>query len=275
MRHALAATLAAAWLGLAPAGAVEAQSFCRAGEVPEFRFGLALLKAQLGPLMGEPVECEHPDLFRGDTLQRTSTGLAYYRPASNTPAFTNGYRHWAWTAEGLVAWEGAAIAPPAAAGGRPPLSPVQLLGALLLTPFDDAELPAGFAAAETLPPSLPQSDRPGQPLGVVDVQVSGPDVLDVVSYAVYQAEADARAHFERPPIGAVPVPGVSDPTLCFTSPLRRVGEAFGLTGCAVLLGHLEVLGITIVRGEAAPEDQGRALALMRAGVAHLERVRAR
>jgi hypothetical protein len=108
MRRGLAAALAAVWLVVAPARPVHAQPFCRPGEAPEFRLGFALLKEQLGPLMGEPAECEHLDRARDDTLQRTSTGLAYYRPATNTPVFTDGYRHWAWTADGLVAWEGAA-----------------------------------------------------------------------------------------------------------------------------------------------------------------------
>jgi hypothetical protein len=275
MWRGLAAALAAVWLVVAPARPVHAQPFCRPGEAPEFRLGFALLKEQLGPLMGEPAECEHLDRARGDTLQRTSTGLAYYRPATNTPAFTDGYRHWAWTADGLVAWEGAAISPPATGWRAPPLSPVQLLGALLVTPFDDRELPAGFSSAETLPPWLPRADLPGQPLGIVDVLVNGPDFVDGIGYAVYQAEADARAHFERAPVGAVPVAGFPHPALCFTALLPLEGEAHRMTGCATQVGHVEVLGTTIVRGQTGPGDNGNAIALMWAGVVHLEKVRAR
>ena len=57
--------------------------------------------------MGDPIECEHQDPNNGDTLQLTTQGLAYYRKALNTPIFTDGFRHWGLTADGLAAWVGA------------------------------------------------------------------------------------------------------------------------------------------------------------------------
>ena len=104
MRRGTTLALMAAWLAVAPVGPVHAAPFCRPGEAPEFRFGLARLKAQLGSVMGDPVECEHAASPTGGTLQHTTTGLAYYRPATNVAAFTDRYRHCAWTASGLVAW---------------------------------------------------------------------------------------------------------------------------------------------------------------------------
>jgi hypothetical protein len=62
--------------------------------------------------MGEPVECEHPDPASGDVLQRTTTGVAVYRPAANTPGFVSGTRHWALTARGLLFWDGDSAEPP-------------------------------------------------------------------------------------------------------------------------------------------------------------------
>jgi hypothetical protein len=86
--------------------------YCRVGEQPAFRYGFATLKAQLGATMGDPVECEHPNSANGDTLQQTTTGLAFYRKSTNTPTFTDGYRHWGLTPSGLVAWQGSAVDPP-------------------------------------------------------------------------------------------------------------------------------------------------------------------
>jgi hypothetical protein len=63
--------------------------------------------------MGNPVECEHANPDNGDTLQNTTTGLAFYRKSTNTPTFTNGTEHWALTTEGEVYWTGGSIDPSA------------------------------------------------------------------------------------------------------------------------------------------------------------------
>jgi hypothetical protein len=63
--------------------------------------------------MGKAVECEHAASAAGDTVQQTSTGLAAYDKASNTVSFTDGWRHWELTAQGLVSWEGEDKMPPA------------------------------------------------------------------------------------------------------------------------------------------------------------------
>jgi hypothetical protein len=85
---------------LVPAAAAQVQSapYCAQGQVPEFTHGLASLAAQLGTFMGQPTECEHQDRASGDTLQATTTGLAYYRHAANdTTVFTDGQSHVALT----------------------------------------------------------------------------------------------------------------------------------------------------------------------------------
>src|SRR5690349_11276756 len=77
---------------LAAPGSASAQgaSFCKPGEVPAFTFGFAALKSQLGPTMGAPAECAHPNSANGDALQQTTTGLSFWRKSTNTPTFTNG-----------------------------------------------------------------------------------------------------------------------------------------------------------------------------------------
>jgi hypothetical protein len=98
-----------------PAPAVQAQGapHCAPGAAPTFVQGFAQLKARLGDIMGEPIECEHTNGANGDVLQQTTTGLAFWRKSTNTATFTDGYRHWALTARGLVTWEGDSIDPPA------------------------------------------------------------------------------------------------------------------------------------------------------------------
>ena len=109
--HRLAALLTILAL-LLPATAVAAAPYCAPGTSPEFTFGFAHLKSLLGDTMDEPIECIHANPENGDILQQTSTGLSFYRKSTNTPTFTDGWNHWAWTAQGLVYWTGSAIDPP-------------------------------------------------------------------------------------------------------------------------------------------------------------------
>jgi hypothetical protein len=75
---------------------------------------LAMLRNALGATMGDPLECEHPVDGAGNTQQRTTTGLAYYRKAINAGCFTTGWDHWALIDQGrLVHWTGDAVDPPA------------------------------------------------------------------------------------------------------------------------------------------------------------------
>ena len=95
-----------------PLASVDSATYCPAGQSPRFTGGFAALQDQLGDTMGQPLECEHPDSASGDTLQRTTTGLAFYRKSSNTPTFTDGSTHWALTPDGAQTWTGDSIDPP-------------------------------------------------------------------------------------------------------------------------------------------------------------------
>jgi hypothetical protein len=86
--------------------AAQAYPTCPIGQTPSFSFGFASLHEQLGPTMGDPIECEHADPGTGDALQRTTTGIALYRRDTNTSMFTNGQEHWALTALGMAHWSG-------------------------------------------------------------------------------------------------------------------------------------------------------------------------
>jgi hypothetical protein len=92
--------------------AAQAAPFCGQGEVPRFSNGLARLASVVGPSMGQPTECEHTETPGGDVVQRTSTGLAYWRKSTNVPTFTTGAEHWAVVDDGLEAWTGTSVDPP-------------------------------------------------------------------------------------------------------------------------------------------------------------------
>jgi hypothetical protein len=79
---------------------------CEPGKWPEFNYGFAALRLDLGADMGDALECEHATSAVGDTDQLTSTGLAHYDRASNTPSFRHNSDNWALTARGLVFWPG-------------------------------------------------------------------------------------------------------------------------------------------------------------------------
>lgn len=104
-------------LAQATLGAASAQpsgETCTPGR-PVYVHGAATLKATLGPMMGDPIECERVTDASGDTEQRTTMGLVYYRSATNAVAFTNGFDHWALAPRGVVHWTGDAVDPPPSA----------------------------------------------------------------------------------------------------------------------------------------------------------------
>lgn len=96
----------------APALGVRDAPYCGPGQRPSFDPGLAALKLRLGDSMGVALECEHLNNANGDTLQQTTTGLAYVRWATGLPTFTDGWHHWALSGDDLIAWEGESPDPP-------------------------------------------------------------------------------------------------------------------------------------------------------------------
>ena len=110
-------------LTLATPTAAQGTNRCPPGQVPHYTAGFADLKAYIGAPMGNPVTCEYPDpKGTGDVHQQTTTGLAFWRKATNTPTFTNGFDHWGHTPAGWVTWTGSSIDPPVQA--MKPAAPV-------------------------------------------------------------------------------------------------------------------------------------------------------
>jgi len=146
MRRLTIVTLLALLSALAPASAsAQGAPFCRPGEVPAFTFGFAALKAELGPIMGDPIECAHPNDANGDVLQNTTSGLSFWRKSTNTPTFTDGYRHWGLTPGGLVAWTGDSIDPPATSVGAARQGSPESTVRAYYTAIGEGDFPAAWA----------------------------------------------------------------------------------------------------------------------------------
>jgi len=138
--------------------------FCAPGVQPSFQFGFAALKAQIGDAMGEPTECEHANPENGDTLQATTTGLSFYRKSTNTPTFTDGFRHWGLTSAGLVAWTGDSIDPPGTATVPPAPAPVAAPSvAPPPAPVAAPPAPPSPPAPRTTPPPASSNCHPSYP----------------------------------------------------------------------------------------------------------------
>jgi hypothetical protein len=98
--------------GASPAWAQPAATNCPPGQAPQFVSGFAALKLRLGTRMGDPMDCQHTDA-NGDTVQHTTTGLAYDpNGTGGAAAFTNGWEHYALKDDQVVLWRNASVNPP-------------------------------------------------------------------------------------------------------------------------------------------------------------------
>jgi hypothetical protein len=101
---------------LVPQSGVSAQvgPHCQSGQGPQFGLEFASLRQQVGPPMGEPLECEHTEPSSGDVVQRTTTGVAVSSATTGMVIFTTSYDHWGLTPSGIEHWTGwhTGLAPP-------------------------------------------------------------------------------------------------------------------------------------------------------------------
>ena len=70
------------------------------GAILNFAEEFAELNSRLGDTMGEPLDC-HEHAANGDVTQHTTTGKAFIRPSVGIPTFTDGWRHWELTDDGI------------------------------------------------------------------------------------------------------------------------------------------------------------------------------
>jgi hypothetical protein len=92
-------------------------------------YGIGALAERLGPIMGVPLECEHVDPATGYTIQRTTTGLAIYQPASNRTTFSVGSSSYILADGQVLLWRGS--------GDPPQLSGTEVAYLSATAPFRD------------------------------------------------------------------------------------------------------------------------------------------
>jgi hypothetical protein len=166
---------------------------CEVGQWPEFRFGFAALHLDLGADMGQPLECEHAVNAGGDTDQHTSTGLAHYDSASNTPSFHHANDNFALTAKGLVFWSGTETEVPSAALAIPSPGSARLAGVALqnstiaVAKVLGSAKPAAAAPKESSWLSAIQIGRVATLLGIKNEQVESMTAADL-SYFTQQSQ---------------------------------------------------------------------------------------
>jgi hypothetical protein len=182
-------------VALAPStsGSAQPAPHCGSIDPPIYVFGFAHLKSLLGATMGDPASCEYADPNgTGDTLQETTSGLAFWRKSTNTPTFTDGNTHWGLTAGGLITWSGASIDPPSVVGASPYWTP------------PPRSKTSGCAMSNGLPDA-------GCTPGAVDPTVTQANIHQTICVSGYTATV-------RPPTS-------------FTNPLKAtLMAAYGLSG---------------------------------------------
>jgi len=186
-----------AQLGARPAGAAGDQ-LCTRDQVIVFAPMFQSLADELGPTMGDPLECEHMDPGTGDTLQLTTSGLAYFRHHGNTPTFTDGWQHWALVDEGLVIWAGSSSDPPGRADGAshvPGLDLPQVRAAVAAAALQTGRDPSSIDVLLAEPVDWPDTSLGCAQPGIAYAQVVTPGWLIELEAAdvrlTYHSEAES------------------------------------------------------------------------------------
>jgi uncharacterized integral membrane protein (TIGR00698 family) len=98
---------------------------CKQGAAPAFSGAFVRLSQQLSTGIGRPLGCAEVDKATGDTVQRTTRGVATLGRRSGQVTFFDGRRTWSIRASRLLVWSGPAAEPPAdarTAALRPPVA---------------------------------------------------------------------------------------------------------------------------------------------------------
>jgi uncharacterized integral membrane protein (TIGR00698 family) len=96
---------------------------CRQGTATAFSGAFVRLSQQLSTGMGTPVACAEVDKATGNTVQRTSRGVATLRRGSGRVTFSDGQRSWSIGGSRLLAWSGSTAEPPPDAQSTPLRAP--------------------------------------------------------------------------------------------------------------------------------------------------------
>jgi hypothetical protein len=148
-------------------------------------------------------------------------------------------------------------------------TPQALLTTLVKTPIVASELPAGFSHPRIARQPLGANGRKYHAIGLVAVSVKGPDAEDAFAFEVFRNHADAIADLDHPAL----TNGVKvvDTVPGFRESLVLTGTLSGLhlDDAATVVGNVLIQSVT---GSKRGNRAG-AIALLRAAVAHLKKVR--
>ncbi len=149
------------------------------------------------------------------------------------------------------------------------LAPADLLTKLVKTPIKGAELPAGFSKPKIARQPLTANGRKYHAVGQVAVLVQGPDTEDAFAWEAFKTHANAVADLDHPVLTTRTkivdtVPGYKESLLLAgTLSGKKVYDA------VTVVDNVLVQGVTVsTRGNRAG-----AIALLRAAVKHLQRIR--
>jgi hypothetical protein len=162
-----------------------------------------------------------------------------------------------------------------AAGGARPLT---VYNSLVVSPYGNAELPAGFSRAEVVPATVTAGARSSQRVvGALQFVLAGPDPNDEIMYAVYATPTAARHAFEHAVSAnsgfhvrfAGRVRGVAGRSAMYVGTGRNAsGAAFGVSIAGALERNVVVSVMTSARAQKRGNTPGTR-ALLRSGVRHL------
>lgn len=163
-------------------------------------------------------------------------------------------------------------------------SPTRLYTALLTTSYPNSQLPSGFFSAKVSLYTPTSRAKSHHVVGDVQVAVDGPDVADAIFYFVFPTPADARADFNGAEGSGVhvvgKVPGYKIPSRWVTGSItgkNAFGKTVtnGITGMYVREGSVLVTSFTASSESTDSGNVPAALALLKSGIRHLQRVEAR
>lgn len=149
------------------------------------------------------------------------------------------------------------------------LTPANLLTKLLKTPIKAAELPAGFSKPKVARQTVGANGVKYHAVGEIAVLVQGPDVEDAFVWEAFKTHANAIGDLDHPAL--TKTTKSIDTVPRYKQSLLLTGTLSGRTiyDAVTVVDDVLVQGVTI----SAHGNRAGAIALLRAAVKHLQRVR--
>lgn len=172
-------------------------------------------------------------------------------------------------------------APPASAAPEVLAQARALHGALLRTAIGAADLPSGFSVVRVSQMGPARGAVEENLVGAILVELDGPDLANRIIFEVYPRDTDARRRLSGIGLDTGQVqtdsfapPGFSEPAGCVSFHDGRSDPEYGGTVCIVQSVEVVVYGSSALSGDADRGEANHAIGLARAGLDHLQRVRA-